>query len=220
MVDKVKPLKLEDATSGTQVNPFPKETDPTQDYISGKGLALENLDTHLIDRSGNNIQFTDPTLGTKTVTQLRTDIDNSFDGSGATPTFTATDVRNAIIEARDTAAGTAARFGVTYGYSANAKNKWIDYFSGISSDASTFIAAESLTILAITASSSSSTSGEIEVYKNGTTLIYTVTFVAQNTIVISGLSIAIASGDSISAKVSNTATISTPVLTLFMKVNV
>jgi hypothetical protein len=63
-VDKVKPLKLEEPTSGTEFNQFPKEADPTEDYIAAKGIAVENLDTHLIDRTGNHIQVTDPCIGT------------------------------------------------------------------------------------------------------------------------------------------------------------
>lgn len=71
MAQKVKPLKMEDTTSGGDLDMIPVETKPSEDYVAAKGLALENLDTYLIDRSGNDIQFTDPTVGTKSVDSVR-----------------------------------------------------------------------------------------------------------------------------------------------------
>jgi len=58
MADKVKPLKIENsATGGTQNDPFSVETNPTQDYLAAKGIAFENSDTYLMDKSSsNNIQ--------------------------------------------------------------------------------------------------------------------------------------------------------------------
>jgi hypothetical protein len=53
-VDKVKPLKIESpALGGTQTDPFPVETNPAQDYLAAKGLALDNTDTRLIDTDTN-----------------------------------------------------------------------------------------------------------------------------------------------------------------------
>lgn len=52
-VDKVKPLKIENATTGgTQTDPYPTEANPTQDYLATKGIAFEGLDTFLIDKIG------------------------------------------------------------------------------------------------------------------------------------------------------------------------
>ena len=60
MVDKVKPLKIEDSTNGTQANMFPTETDTTADYLACKGISFENSDTRLIDLNGSGVlQFTD-----------------------------------------------------------------------------------------------------------------------------------------------------------------
>jgi hypothetical protein len=56
MVDKVKPLKIENpATGGTNTDPFPTETSPTQDYIAAKGFAFENSDSFLLDKIGRMI---------------------------------------------------------------------------------------------------------------------------------------------------------------------
>jgi hypothetical protein len=60
MVDKIKPLKIESAVSGTQTDPFPTETNPAGDYGAFKGIAFENSDTRLIDLDGSgNLQFID-----------------------------------------------------------------------------------------------------------------------------------------------------------------
>lgn len=52
-VDKVKALKFENSASGgTQIDYLPTEVKPTEDYLATKGLAFENLDTFLIDKTG------------------------------------------------------------------------------------------------------------------------------------------------------------------------
>jgi len=43
-VDKVKPFKMEEATSGTEVDTTYKETDPTEDYLAAAGMAYGNQD--------------------------------------------------------------------------------------------------------------------------------------------------------------------------------
>lgn len=52
MVDKVKPLGLEDSTSGTQLLPTPTEMNPLQDYVAAKGIAFENLNEFLHEKIG------------------------------------------------------------------------------------------------------------------------------------------------------------------------
>jgi hypothetical protein len=61
MVDKIKPLKIENSsTGGTEIDPFPRESNPTSDYAAFKGIAFENSDTRLIDLDGSgNLQFLD-----------------------------------------------------------------------------------------------------------------------------------------------------------------
>lgn len=59
MVDKVKPLKIENSVDGTQDDFVQTETNPAEDYIAAKGIAFENSDEHLIYKDGNSIKFKD-----------------------------------------------------------------------------------------------------------------------------------------------------------------
>jgi hypothetical protein len=65
MVDKVKPLKFEDTTSGTEFDVIPTEADPDEDYVSAKGFAFENLDDYLIEKVGTVIKDKCPTFSEK-----------------------------------------------------------------------------------------------------------------------------------------------------------
>jgi hypothetical protein len=68
MVDKVKPLKMESSVDGTENDVDYTETDPSEDYIAAKGIALENSNSHTVDLSPEGyIQFKD-TLNTLGVT--------------------------------------------------------------------------------------------------------------------------------------------------------
>lgn len=101
-IDIVKPLKIENpATGGTQTDPYPREVDPSQDYLSGAGVAFQGLSTRTIDLDGSgNIQFKDVTqTAAVTVTQLKTAVNNTFNNS--TNGFTATNVQTAIEEVRN-----------------------------------------------------------------------------------------------------------------------
>lgn len=60
MVDKVKPLKIENpATGGTQTDMFPTETNPAADYIATKGIAFENNDGLIIDAQSGELGWKD-----------------------------------------------------------------------------------------------------------------------------------------------------------------
>ncbi len=61
MADKVKPLKIESpATGGTEIDMFPTEVNPSEDYIALKGLAFENSDSYLLDTAADGqIQYKD-----------------------------------------------------------------------------------------------------------------------------------------------------------------
>lgn len=54
MADKVKPLKIESSSSGgTENNIFPTETDPSEDYLSCKGIAFNGSDSYLFFVNGD-----------------------------------------------------------------------------------------------------------------------------------------------------------------------
>jgi len=72
-IDRVLPLKLENpADGGTELDIFPTEVNPTNDYIGAKGFVIENNENIRIDAdaSGNMI-FRDVVTGTTyTLAQL------------------------------------------------------------------------------------------------------------------------------------------------------
>lgn len=49
---------------------YPTEADPSEDYIAIKGVALENLSTHLVDIVDGEITFTDPANGQRKLSRL------------------------------------------------------------------------------------------------------------------------------------------------------
>jgi hypothetical protein len=65
MVDKVKPLKYEDTTLGSQMDEYPTETDPNEDYITAKGYTFEAKDATRIDTDiSDEMQFQDTVVTT------------------------------------------------------------------------------------------------------------------------------------------------------------
>lgn len=63
MVDKVKPLALENTSVGGGDDfPTPTEMDPLEDYVSAKGVAFEGLDTFLTHKVGRTLVEQFPTL--------------------------------------------------------------------------------------------------------------------------------------------------------------
>jgi hypothetical protein len=166
MVDKVKPLKIENASlGGTQNDPFPTETNPTQDYIAAKGFAIENLDTYLVDKSGSNMQFTDPTAGARTLNQLRTASQNSFDNTSNG--FTATNVQTAIEEARNTATG-LLMYTVSVTCNGSMSNgQWIGK-GELLSNTVTYVAPRSLQLIGASwGNSNANVDFDLEFFKNG-----------------------------------------------------
>jgi len=71
MVDKVKPIKIED---GEDID-F-TECNPSEDYLSAKGVALSDSDNHLIHTADNEIAFDDPVNSQKKVSELLTTFEN------------------------------------------------------------------------------------------------------------------------------------------------
>ena len=52
MVDKVRPLKIEEGTSGTELDMLPTETDPSEDYLAAAGLSFAQDDNFLLEKIG------------------------------------------------------------------------------------------------------------------------------------------------------------------------
>ena len=112
MVDKVKPLKFEESIDGTEIDPIPTESDESEDYLAGKGIALENLDTHLIDLQSSEIAFTDPTSGTKKVSDLLDAEQEDFDPTGTDLVSTKT---GPAIRELFNSGGNSASAGIPFG---------------------------------------------------------------------------------------------------------
>jgi len=64
-IDKVKPLKIEDTTSGSDLDMMPKEADPTEDYVASKGIAFENSDNTTIQGDSGVMKFKDTDVTTE-----------------------------------------------------------------------------------------------------------------------------------------------------------
>lgn len=87
MVDKVKPLKMESSAGGGTENDFiPTALNPSEDYLSTKGLAFEGLDTHLAEKVGGVLKFTTPDCSYKPVFLANGELDylEIFEGSTQT----------------------------------------------------------------------------------------------------------------------------------------
>lgn len=82
MVDKVKPLKLEDTIDGTEFDMTPTEANPSEDYIAAKGLALENSDDTVIFGDSGQMKFKDTDVTTEVTLEELLD-----GGNGASPGF-------------------------------------------------------------------------------------------------------------------------------------
>jgi len=65
MVDRVRPLKFETSQYGTQNDEYQTELNPLEDYVSCKGISLENSINDLIDKDpvSGEMRFKDPING-------------------------------------------------------------------------------------------------------------------------------------------------------------
>lgn len=82
MVDKIKPLKIEDGTSGTEIDMAPTESNPAEDYIAAKGVAFENSDDTTIRGDSGVMRFKD----TEVTSEVSLE-DLLQGGDGASPGF-------------------------------------------------------------------------------------------------------------------------------------
>lgn len=59
MVDRIRPLKIEDTGTGSALDMFPTEANPAQDYVSVKGVSLEGSNSTLITGDSGTMKFQD-----------------------------------------------------------------------------------------------------------------------------------------------------------------
>lgn len=85
-VDKIKPLGLEEAGSGTDMYPTPTELNPNEDYVSAKGVSFENSDNFLAEKIGGVLKYTVPDSSYKPAFLGNGEIDSVEIYEGATQT--------------------------------------------------------------------------------------------------------------------------------------
>jgi hypothetical protein len=163
----VKPLKIEHSSSGgTEIDPFPRESDPSEDYLAGKGIALENLDTFLIQKNATNIQFIDPVSGTRTLQSLHTASQESFDNTSNG--FVATNTQAAIEESATKLAKTRFSFVCTFNGTVT-NNQWLGYSELMPGDIVPLRIPKNSILREISISfAGSNIDGIVVLYKNGT----------------------------------------------------
>lgn len=203
MADKIKPLKIENPSNGgTETDFLPTESNPSEDYVAAKGIALENNDNRIIDLDGSgNIQFKDAVETTAiSVRKLRTANQNIFDNT--LNGFIATDVQAAIEESKTSAPG-KARASVTCTFNgAIGNNNWLGYNELLPGDKVPIRVPWNSTLKEITVSYTSGVAvdGQLVIYKNGTAagnIVHTETFTNQSDGKNITLSLSLTSGDTI-----------------------
>ena len=167
MVDKVKPLKIETATDGTEMNMLPTETDPATDYVSAKGVALENDDNTRVEKNvSGEVQFVDSD-GTRSTKQLRTASENIYDNTNSG--FTAVTVQDAIDEGDDFAKNDVVFTIVLTHNGTVSNNTFIGYSSLIPGDSTPIVIPKKSRLQGFAWSNSNSGADyTLELRKNGT----------------------------------------------------
>lgn len=75
MVDKIKPLKLEDPTDGgDELDQFPTAINPNEDFLDCRGVVLQSGTSHdeavQVTREGDALYFKDAVAGTHTLASV------------------------------------------------------------------------------------------------------------------------------------------------------
>lgn len=139
------------------------------------------------------------------------------DGVLVDPPFVSSNVRDAIIEARETAPGRLSRFVALSSKTGNIKNAWLEFFDSIASNTVPFVIAESGYIKAFSVCNTLSvTNAKIKVFINGTS-VYIFQWTGKSHF-INGLNIALNPGDKLSVKVGSKQ-LKNPIFNTFIQVN-
>lgn len=144
---------------------------------------------------------------------VRIQFDNATNG------FTATNAQKAIEEAKLTAPGTNARYGLNFGYNGTANvGRWLDYFAGVASNDGPFIPANAVILHGFSFVCKTSTTVTIGIYKNNV-LWQTLALVSGTYVFYGDYNSAANAGDRIAMK-TESGTCSQPVATLFMETQI
>jgi len=125
------------------------------------------------------------------------------DGTPVSPPFVSENARDGIIEARETASGTASRYVAISGFNGDANSgRWLEFFSHNRSDEAPLVIAENSTILSMSLSTKDNSTGTANVLVNGTG-VGIITITAAKSTYLNGLSIPLTPGDLISVQVGS-----------------
>jgi len=100
MVDKVRPLKIENSVDGTQDDFVQTETDPAEDYIAAKGMAFENNDSQRVFGDSGTIKFEDQDVNNNSTIFSLFDLRNALTNFFSSVGIAASNVRDAIVEVK------------------------------------------------------------------------------------------------------------------------
>jgi len=177
MVDKIKPLKLEHPTEGTQIDFAPTESNPSEDYIAVKGVSLEGSDNHRIEIVDNEIAFYDPVSGSKKIKNTIPDVQKddvtvvedtntiNFEGD-----VSVTDNGNGKATVNIEGGSTVKKvLPIVCGYAGSGDGKFMEFFKSVSGDKVPYLVSENSTIITITSVYEKITSVDLDIQVNDTT---------------------------------------------------
>lgn len=213
MVDKIKPLGMEvgDAIDGDL--PVPTELDPSEDFISSKGVAFEDSDQNLIQKDGTSIK-----VKVNNIDALELESDGTLNVSGVTDyedqVLADDDLPNKKYV--DDTSGGVSLAPVNFGAVGSTSNKWLEYFRSVSSDDSSFRAYKAMQVVGFSGAAKNAGTATIDLYVGGVN-VDTLTFTAvDNAFEELVTPIAIAAGDAIAAKLE-TGSLTDPIFTVFIQ---
>lgn len=217
MIDKVRPLKIEKAGDGTEIDPFPTETDPSEDYLASKGIALENSDATIIYGDSGVMKFKDTQKTTAHSLDNLLDAEyEDFDPTGTSLTSTKT---GPAIRELAAGGGTGASPGFSFGRSGNVTSgSYLNNESVPSNVTGRPVDLDSSKITQISVSNELSNTFEIVIEEHdGTTYteLCTISLTAQRT-KKQIYSVNVTSGKELAAKVKS-GSCKNPVVTVYVK---
>lgn len=131
--------------------------------------------------------------------------------------FSSNTVQEAIIEAKNEAAGTASRFNLFFGWDGSAGvTRWLEQYKGVPSNKSPFVITETSKIKTLAIAVDTNTTATVGLFKNAV-LLTTVSLAASKIATVSGLDLTLNVGDTLSARPTS-GTVSKPALNIGIQV--
>lgn len=205
MVDKTKALKLETPTDGTEFDMIPTEMDPAEDYVSAKGLALENDDATRVEKVAGEVAFIDATNGTKKVSDLLDADQEDFDPTGTD--LVSVKTGPAVRELSNSVA-TSASPGFSFGKGGNVTSGSFLTNEGVPSNVSgRYVYISDAIITRIFVSVENAATFDVEVYSHDGDSVNIALLGSISIVAATGgdeiVSIAVATGKQLALKVNN-----------------